>query len=88
MRKIKFKKFIPIEFETIEVYKPSIFDCLKDHPPYMNKVKDGTGVYESDFINEGMLLEFITSSSEVYGLIETEDGTIYKIPYQYINTKI
>jgi len=74
MRQVKFKRWIPIQFEK------------KEGHSIKTKV-DGTGCFESEFCHDGIFHEWGIESEEfengvgndTYAIVELPDGTIEKV---------
>lgn len=69
MRKVKFKRWIKHEYETVFGGKKQV---------------DGTGQFEQDYSTEGMFHQWGSSESEIgnaysVGLVELPDGTIEEV---------
>lgn len=75
MRKVKFKKYIPIEWIT------------DPDNPARKKQKKGTGFFEKEFLDSGLFHQWASNYEEGennYGnytvaLVELEDGTIVEV---------
>lgn len=79
MRKVKFKKWIPREYEQREGFKAK-------------QPVRGTGIFESDFISKGVFHSWGVNYEEstegfgnyTIGLIELPDGTVIEVIPQNI----
>lgn len=84
MRKVKFKKWIPLQYSEEPIISTNL-----NRPILISKGvrKEGTNCWEEDFIHDGLFHQWGTSFIEeaehnvpyTTALIEVEDGTIIEV---------